>query len=60
MDRRITYAHAPALGDVRAMSTGDTVWVHANADQRRDWARYVDAIATAVSRGAEVRRRWGL
>ncbi|QPB09792.1 hypothetical protein CPT_Shady_031 [Streptomyces phage Shady] len=60
MERRITYANAPALGDVRNMGEGDTLWLHANVNQRADWSRYADAIACAVSRGAEVRRRWGL
>lgn len=60
MERKITVSHAPALGDLRAMGTGDTVWIHANAETRKDWARYADALAAAVTRGAEVRRRWGI
>lgn len=60
MEKRITYSTAPPLGDVRAMGAGDTLWIHANAEQRKDWARFADAIACAVSRGCEVRRRWGM
>jgi hypothetical protein len=55
---KITYENAPALGDLRALSEGDTVWLTANARQRKDWPRYADALAVAVTRGAEVRRRW--
>ena len=60
VERRIRYEGAPALGEIRAMGQGDVIWVHANAESRADWPRYVDAIAAAVSRGAEVRRRWGM
>jgi hypothetical protein len=60
MECRITCAHAPAIGGVRTMGQGDTIWLHANVEARKDWSRYADAIAQAVTRGAEVRRRWGL
>jgi len=60
VQRRITYSDAPALGDVRTMGEGDVIWLHANVETRKDWSRYVDAIGAAISRGAEVRRRWGL
>jgi hypothetical protein len=60
MERRITYASAPALGDVRNLGAGDVIWLHRNVEARKDWARYADAIGVAVTRGAEVRRRWGL
>jgi hypothetical protein len=56
MDRHITGSHAPAMGDVRVMGTGDTVWLHEGATGRPDWPRMVDAIGAAISRGAEVRR----
>jgi hypothetical protein len=46
---------APAMGDIRAMGEGDALWLSADARQRKDWGRYTDAIAQAVSRGAEVR-----
>lgn len=55
MFRVITPGTAHALGDVRALGAGDTVLVHDGAHKRKDWPRYVDAIAAAVSRGAEVR-----
>lgn len=58
MDRRMTCANAPAIGDIRIMGRGDTIWLHANVEQRKDWGRYADAIAQALARGAEVRRRW--
>lgn len=60
MERRITYASAPAVGDVRTMGNGDVIWLHVNVETRKDWPRFADAIAQAVTRGAEVRRRWGL
>ncbi|MFF4329688.1 hypothetical protein ACFYZT_24665 [Streptomyces sp. NPDC001591] len=55
MDRVISASAAPALGDVRAMKTGDTVHIDETAPQRRDWTRYADAIAHAVRRGADSR-----
>lgn len=54
--RRITNANAPPMGDIRAMGAGDTLWIGPDATQRKDWARYVDAIGVAITRGAEVRR----
>jgi hypothetical protein len=45
---------APALGDVRALSPGDTVYLKAGATDRKDWARYADALTTAITRGASV------
>ncbi|WP_330174535.1 hypothetical protein OG875_13875 [Streptomyces sp. NBC_01498] len=55
MDIRITGATAPALGDVRGLGRGDTLWLEAGARDRRDWGRYVDAVAQAVHRGADAR-----
>lgn len=52
---RIMAQHAPALGDLRNAGEGDTIWVMPFARQRKDWGRYQDAIAQAVSRGADVR-----
>lgn len=46
---------APAYGDLRALRAGDTVWVHPSARDRADWGRIVEAVAGAISRGAEVR-----
>lgn len=51
----VTANWASALGDVRALGEGDTVLLSAGARRRPDWSRYVEAIAAAVSRGAEVR-----
>lgn len=46
---------AVPLGDIRSVSAGDTVLLRSGAEQRSDWARYLDAIAAAVARGADVR-----
>lgn len=56
MERRISCANAPAIGDIRTMGEGDVIWLHANVESRKDWPRYADALITAVTRGAEVRR----
>lgn len=53
---RITLAKAPALGDIRRLGAGDSIEVHSDAHMRKDWPRYADAIAVAVTRGAGVRR----
>lgn len=55
MDMRIGWLIAPALGDVRALGEGDTVWLTPESVQRDDWPRYADAMMVAVSRGADVR-----
>jgi hypothetical protein len=55
-DRVISRDSAPAMGDIRAMGQGETLWLAADASQRRDWPRYVDAIGCAITRGIEVRR----
>lgn len=55
MDKMITPESAPALGDTRTLGEGDTVWIAPAARQRKDWSRQVEAIAAAVSKGAEVR-----
>lgn len=55
MPAMIDKGMATALGDVRVLGAGDTVWITPEAVQRKDWARYLDAIASAVSRGADVR-----
>lgn len=46
---------APALGDVRALQPGDIIFIREGAQQRADWARYLDAISAAVASGADVR-----
>ncbi|MQS00304.1 hypothetical protein FNX44_000105 [Streptomyces sp. OF1] len=55
MERSITTHVAPALGDVRRMGEGDTVWMSPGVQERSDWGRYVDAIAGAIARGADAR-----
>ncbi|RCH68734.1 hypothetical protein DT019_08650 [Streptomyces sp. SDr-06] len=55
MDRRVSHDTAPALGDLRKLGHGDTIWLQADARQRKDWTRYADALATAIARGADVR-----
>lgn len=46
---------APALGDIRTMGQGDTVWLAEGVEDREDWGRYLDALATATTRGVDVR-----
>jgi hypothetical protein len=52
---RISATCAPALGDVRNLGVGDWVALGEGATDRRDWPRYAEAIAAAVTRGADVR-----
>lgn len=59
MQKKISLTAAPPIGFIRTLGKGDTIWIHAFAEGRADWPRYADAIACAVGRGAEVRRRWG-
>jgi hypothetical protein len=37
------------------MGRGDTVVLAAGVEGRKDWGRYLDALASALSRGVEVR-----
>lgn len=46
---------APALGDIRVLGEGDTVWLRPGVEARKDWGRYVDALVAALMHGAEVR-----
>jgi hypothetical protein len=46
---------APALGDIRTMGEGDTLWLSPGVEGRKDWGRYLDAAAAATTRGADVR-----
>ena len=55
MDKQISAEAAPGIADVRNMKREDTLWILAGAEQRKDWARYAEAIGGAVARGAEVR-----
>ncbi|MBA0054314.1 hypothetical protein E0L36_26720 [Streptomyces sp. AJS327] len=45
---------APALGDVRQLPAGSWIYVFPNAKERPDWARYLDAITSAVAGGSSV------
>jgi hypothetical protein len=49
---------APALGDVRALTSGDTVFIVKGATDRGDWGRYLDALGVAITRGASI-TWWG-
>lgn len=51
----VSVRSAPALGDIRAMGKGDTVWLAEDVETRRDWGRFLDALSSAITRGAEVR-----
>ena len=55
MDKYITRTSAPPLGDVRRYRRGVTVWLSTDADTREDWSRYLDALGSALARGADVR-----
>lgn len=50
----LSAANAPALGDVRAAGADHIFFLKPGVTERSDWGRYQDAIAQAVSRGAEV------
>ncbi|MFJ7275345.1 hypothetical protein [Kitasatospora sp. NPDC098663] len=52
MTFRIGLGTAPALGDVRLAGPGDTLLFLHDARQRPDFARYWQAAAVAVFRGA--------
>ena len=55
MNMKLSVDYAPAMGDVRTLGTGDTLWLIRGAEKRPDWPRYTDAIAQAVGRGADAR-----
>lgn len=55
MDHKITGEASPAMGDIRALGTGDIIWLAPDSLTRKDWGRLLDAIAAAVSYGADVR-----
>lgn len=46
------------MGDIRMMERPQILWLAADATERRDWPRYVDAIGCAITRGIEVRQLW--
>lgn len=47
----VTPQAAPALGDLRSAGV---VFIKKGSETRKDWPRYVEAIAAAVSKGADV------
>jgi hypothetical protein len=59
MIEKISVEAAPALGDIRLLGRGDTIVLADGVEGRRDWGRYLDALASALSRGVEVRRLRG-
>lgn len=46
---------APALGDIRLLGKGDSIFLRNGWTSRRDGTRYADAVMSAVMRGADVR-----
>jgi hypothetical protein len=50
----ISATSAPPMGDIRALGEGSVILLRPGATSRKDWGRYQDAIAQAVSRGAGV------
>lgn len=55
MDCKISVGTSPAMGDVRKLGTGDTLWLEPAIREDAAWCRYVDAVRHAVNRGADVR-----
>lgn len=55
MDQRVRVGNLPAMGNVRAMGEGDTLWLEPPIRESAEWCRYVDAVRQAVTRGADVR-----
>lgn len=51
---RVGSLSAPALGEIRLLPAGSTVYLLRGAPKRQDWPRYVDAIASAVAHGVSV------
>ncbi|WP_327712415.1 hypothetical protein OG912_32345 [Streptomyces sp. NBC_00464] len=47
-------ANAPALGDIRTAGKDDVIRVRRSAVQRKDFAKYWEAIGVALKRGAVV------
>lgn len=46
---------APALGALRALEAGRTVYLRPSVKERADWPRYIDALASALAHGVSVR-----
>lgn len=55
MQKKVTVNGFPAMGDVREMGSGDTLWLEPAIRESVEWSRYVDAVRHAVTRGADVR-----
>lgn len=58
MEWIISAENAPALGDIRRLGAGNTVWIRPDAPKRGDWGRYLDGLAMAIGNGADVRWIW--
>ncbi|WP_327379410.1 hypothetical protein [Streptomyces sp. NBC_01212] len=50
----IDAAMAPALGDIRQAGDEDMIRVRRSATERKDFAKYWEAVGVALSRGAVV------
>jgi hypothetical protein len=50
----IDVAHAPALGDIRTAGDEAVIRVRRSATERKDFAKYWEAIGVALKRGAVV------
>jgi len=55
MELIVRVGNAPAMGNVRTLGDGDTLWLERPIRESREWCRYVDAVRHAVNRGADVR-----
>lgn len=50
----IDVAHAPALGDIRTAGDEAVIRIRRSATERKDFAKYWEAIGVAFKRGAVV------
>lgn len=50
----IDAANAPALGDIRAAGDEATIRIRRSATERKDFAKYWEAVGIAFKRGAVV------
>lgn len=56
MNVYFTEKSAPAIADVRALGSGDEIWLWSGIENRKDILRYAEAVGIAVLRGAHVRQ----
>ncbi|MFI7357151.1 hypothetical protein OG365_07110 [Streptomyces sp. NBC_00853] len=56
MKLAVTEKQAPALGEVRALGSGDELHLMPGWKLRKDWIRYLAAAAHAMARGAQIRQ----